>query len=150
MWDTTGKNQVPLHNHNKLWAIYFFLFFFFTNIVIITLFIGIFVEKYIYLSLKASKFRKNFCVLIVCLLENFHILSDQQREWAHIRKSIMKMKPLVLVKYNTRKKFYCFFRKQVLKTSFWTRFLCFKRSKKFNTFSIFVLFSTRLCSCSIG
>lgn len=46
--------EAPIKNNNHLWAIYFFLFFFLTNFLVINLFIGVFVEKYFYLSLKAS------------------------------------------------------------------------------------------------
>lgn len=45
-WDAVGDNEQPEEGHNRLWAIYFLVFFFIGNVCMLNMFIGLVVSAY--------------------------------------------------------------------------------------------------------
>ncbi|CAD8180886.1 unnamed protein product [Paramecium pentaurelia] len=79
-WNAVDVDHQPIQNYNRIYALYFQLFFFLGNLCLLNMFIGLIVNAYQEAKMKA---------------QNFHLLDETQREWFQIKMQIYNMQPLV-------------------------------------------------------
>ncbi|CAD8172269.1 unnamed protein product [Paramecium octaurelia] len=77
-WNAAGIDKQPHHYTNRYWSIYYQLFFFIGNTLVLGMFVTLVVETYI-------KTREES--------QNLHLLDDKQREWFQIKEQILHLKP---------------------------------------------------------
>ncbi|CAD8086353.1 unnamed protein product [Paramecium sonneborni] len=77
-WSASGIDHQPHHDTNRYWSIYYQMFFFIGNTLVLGMFVTLVVETYI-------KTREES--------QNLHLLDDKQREWFQIKEQILHLKP---------------------------------------------------------
>ncbi|CAD8084517.1 unnamed protein product [Paramecium sonneborni] len=77
-WSASGIDHQPHHDKNRYWSIYYQMFFFIGNTLVLGMFVTLVVETYI-------KTREES--------QNLHLLDDKQREWFQIKEQILHLKP---------------------------------------------------------
>jgi len=98
--DATNIDQQPEMNNNKYWIVFYLVYFFVGNFLVINMFIAVIGETYLEQKNRASNIFNS-----VKLLKNrifigkFHLMTEEQKEWALIKTSIYKLKPKKKVIY---------------------------------------------------
>ena len=76
--DATSIDDMPHRDSNKYWLVFYLVYFFVGNFLVMNMFIAVIGETYLDQKNKASK---------------FNLLTEEQKEWALIKTSIYKLKP---------------------------------------------------------
>lgn len=98
--DGVGVDLQPKEDYNTAKAVFFLIFFFVSNFILLNMFVGIITENIIINKNRDSNYRFNrerIVILWVFYLGGLDKLTEEQREWAIIKANILKLKPKPLV-----------------------------------------------------
>lgn len=92
MIDAREIDEQPEIDYNNTWAIFFIVLFFIGKILLLNMFVGIIIENIMMIKIHEGLFLF-FTSKTIFFIEKLDTLNDEQKEWAHIKANILKLRP---------------------------------------------------------